>query len=100
MKTTLKTTKELAEDARRYIGKWLNEEPNANLERVALAELCAGYDDLRAKLDEAVKNYQELLFQVSIKCPGETRHETAPRYLRRAEQPLSGTAQCALKEKT
>ena len=42
--------------------------------------------DLRAKLDVALKNYHELLFQVSIKQPGETRHETAMRYLNQAEQ--------------
>lgn len=32
--------------ARREIGKWLNEEPNRELDRKLLAELCADYDAL------------------------------------------------------
>lgn len=35
--------------------------------------------------------YHELLFAVANKHPGETRHETALRYIRQAENP--GTAQ-------
>lgn len=37
----------LGADARREIGKWLNDEPNRPIDRQALAELCAGYDMLR-----------------------------------------------------
>ena len=54
--------------------------------------------DLRTKLDEAQKKYQELLYQVETKCPGEARHETALRYLRQAELHRAGTSQCDLKE--
>lgn len=39
---------ELGADARREIGKWLNEEIQKPIDRVALAELCADYDRLRA----------------------------------------------------
>lgn len=34
-------------DARREIGKWLNEEPNREVDRRALAELCVGFDLLQ-----------------------------------------------------
>ena len=36
--------------------------------------------------------YMELLYQVGKKHPGETRHETALRYLKRAEEPSSEDA--------
>lgn len=44
-----------------------------------LRQLVAERDRLRAK-------YDELIMQVSLKHPGETRHETAVRYLRNAER--------------
>jgi len=34
-------------NARREIGKWLNEQPNKDIDRQALAELCAEYDEIR-----------------------------------------------------
>ncbi len=34
-------------DARREIGKWLNEQPSREIDRRALAELCAEYDRMR-----------------------------------------------------
>lgn len=34
-------------DARRYIGKWLNEQPNSEIDKTALAELCAEFDALK-----------------------------------------------------
>ena len=34
-------------DARREIGKWLNEQPSREIDRQALAELCAEYDRIR-----------------------------------------------------
>lgn len=40
--------------------------------------------------------YDELLFAVGNKYPGETRHQTALRYIRRAEEPSNDTAQAAM----
>ena len=42
-------------------------------------------DQLKAELEAARAKYHELIFQVGIVHPGETRHETALRYLRQAE---------------
>lgn len=41
--------------------------------------------------------YQELIMAVSKKYPGETRHETALRYIRQAEEPKTNC--CASREK-
>jgi hypothetical protein len=38
--------------------------------------------------------YEELLFAVGNKCPGETRHQTALRYIQQAEAPRISAAQC------
>ena len=46
-------------------------------------------DALRTRLAEVEKDalaYQDLIYCVGMKHPNETRHETAKRYLRRAEQ--------------
>lgn len=42
-------------------------------------------DRLRAELDAAREKYSELIMAVGRKYPGETRHETALRYIRTAE---------------
>lgn len=39
--------------------------------------------------------YNELLFAVETKCPDETRHQTALRYIRQAEMPSARPAQAA-----
>lgn len=49
--------------------------------------------DIRLMYEELSRKYQELLYQVSIKHPGETRHETALRYIRQAEKSLN-LSQC------
>lgn len=38
-------------DARREIGKWLNEQPSREIDRQALAELCAEYDRIRHRIE-------------------------------------------------
>ncbi len=38
--------------------------------------------------------YNELLFAVGNKYPGETRHQTALRYIQQAEAPRISAAQC------
>lgn len=44
--------------------------------------------DERSKLaEERGRKYYELIYAVSMKHPGETRHETALKYIRRAEEP-------------
>ncbi len=53
-------------------------------------EAKAEIERLRADLDEArarAAKYDELIFAVSMKHPDETRHETALKYIRRAEEP-------------
>ena len=61
-------------------------------------------DTLRSQLaaaesraDETRRLYNELLHQVGMKYPGETRHETAIRYLRLAEIHVCGPAVAALR---
>lgn len=44
------------------------------------------------KSNELRKKYNELLFAVSRKFPGETRHQTALRYIMEAESKSSGPA--------
>jgi len=50
--------------------------------------------DLRKRLEEAERQYHELLFAVETKHDGETRHETALRYVRQGEYKGDGVA-CA-----
>jgi len=38
------------------------------------------------RLKDEVKKYHELIMEVANKYPGETRHETALRYIRNAEK--------------
>jgi hypothetical protein len=42
-------------------------------------------DRLREKIKDLEDKYSELIMEVSIKHPDETRHETARRYIRQAE---------------
>lgn len=42
--TRLLGGKEIEMTARREIGKWLNEQPNRDIDREALAQLCAEHD--------------------------------------------------------
>lgn len=44
--------------ARQEIGHWLNELPNRNVDRGALAELCADYDALEAALRWHIRVYR------------------------------------------
>lgn len=37
--------------ARREIGKWLNEQPNRDVDKQALAELCVEYDKMQLALE-------------------------------------------------
>ena len=69
----------------------------------ALLMLIQERDTLRAQLaaaearaDETRRLYNELLHQVGMKYPGETRHETAIRYLRLAEIHVCGPAVAGL----
>ena len=49
-----------------------------------------------ARLREMQKKYQELIFAVARKFPGESRHETALRYINRAESSVSSGTNSAL----
>ena len=44
------------------------------------------FKELRVKYKELCANYEELIMAVSNKYPGETRHQTALRYIREREQ--------------
>jgi len=45
--------------------------------------------------DDIAMRYNELLYAVGNKYPGETRHQTALRYIRNAEKPSTETSQVA-----
>jgi len=47
--------------------------------------ICMTYDEQQGKLNHLNSRYRELLYSVARKFPGETRHETALRYIRAAE---------------
>jgi hypothetical protein len=75
----------------------------ADFTQVNGATVNAAYDkiaSLKQQLAEAQRDaarYNELLYAVAKKHPDETRHETALRYIRQAEQPKDD--QChAMKE--
>ena len=58
--------------------------------RVAEYERCIDMNyltGLQVRIAELEKDYNELLMQVGHKFEGETRHQTALKYLRRAEEP-------------
>lgn len=52
----------------------------------------------QAQLQQAQQRYNDLIMQVGKKFPGETRHDTAKRYIQQAERPSSDTAHTALQE--
>lgn len=51
----------------------------------------------RAQLAEARAKYNELIMAVAKKFPGESRHETALRYINQAETPQVNTPQAEAK---
>lgn len=54
--------------------------PEAEIRR-----LLASRNRARRERDEMTDKYNELLFAVGLKFPGETRHQTALRYIKQAE---------------
>ena len=50
-----------------------------------------------SRAEETRRLYDELLYQVGMKYPGESRHQTALRYLQLAETHVSGPAFAALR---
>ncbi len=57
--------------------------------------VCLTYDEQREKLQELQSKYHQLLYAVKRKFPGESRHETALRYIRAAEElPACEVAKC------
>lgn len=62
-------------------------EDNGNPERANMHRQTA--EALR-ELEETKQKYYELLYQVASKLPDETRHETAKRYIRQAENRCNG----------
>lgn len=67
-------------------------------EWVRFSEASAALAALVQQRDEARSLHQELMFQVGQKCPGETRHETAKRYLREREALGVGLESSSAKE--
>lgn len=51
----------------------------------------------RAIAPSTVERYAELLYAVGKKCPGESRHATALRYIRQAENDAHGCCNTAKK---
>ena len=73
--------------------------------RAELREICAAIDDpacdlthtaaeciKKIKAEQRVAEYNELIYAVQTKHPDETRHQTALRYIRNAENRQSYTA--------
>lgn len=58
--------------------------------------LCLHWRPRRRKLPTVRELYAELIFAVARKFPGETRHQTALRYIREAEGVSGGNAVSAL----
>lgn len=56
------------------------------------------YAALEAKLQAAQERYNDLIMEVQNKHPGESRHETAKRYIHERENKPAGTAQQALQQ--
>jgi len=57
--------------------------------------VCLTYEEQQEKLSELQGKYNELLYAVARKFPGESRHETALRYIRAMEEvPSHKAAQC------
>ena len=70
--------RKVTDDATRFLGDY-----HAAKDRAEQAE---------AGLAQAQENYMELLYGVSKKYPGESRHQTALRYIRQAESHHGGPA--------
>ena len=51
-----------------------------------LAQLRAELEQAESRLREAQAQYDELIYAVAQKWPGETRHQTALRYIQNAER--------------
>ena len=91
------------EKARRMLKSALTQNAAATQTREASANnasqedsrLSVSRSDVAAAPDMVQEKYHELLYAVGNKWPGETRHETALRYIRQAEQSSSGPSQAA-----
>lgn len=70
----------------------------ANVDVSELAKLLTENAALTAKLAVATEKYNELLMQVSMVHEGESRHETALRYIRKAEAPNNQPALAKIQE--
>ena len=63
-----------------------HQRPAACCDNVGMGEQIEHLRDLSTQdVHELKQKYDELIFAVGNKCPGESRHETALRYIRRAE---------------
>ena len=51
---------------------------------------------LRDERDRLLHDYHELIMAVETKYPGETRHQTALKYIQRAEEPSNVPAKAAM----
>lgn len=60
---------------------------------------CLAAEQEYKRLIEISEQYHELIFSVSEKYPGETRHETALRYVKAAEQKTTGAGQAQEEER-
>lgn len=65
----------------------------ANAIMAGYDEACRRQGNRNGELKAVAAKYEDLLFAVSMKYPNETRHETALRYIRAAENQSNGPAQ-------
>ena len=78
----------------REIDVWRTTQPEEK--RIALRQGYVSLVSLRqlvAENERLSKEYYELIFAVASKCPGETRHETALRYIQERERRVSGPSE-------
>ncbi len=59
---------------------------------ITLAEAADNLNRIAGNVGELEKNYNELLMAVARKFPGETRHQTALRYIQEAEKSAESKA--------
>lgn len=76
---------EIAEIVTEYLANYHENGSTSSAETILLLRQCLPYLTDNQPNKELKEKYYELLFQVADKYPGETRHETALRYLREAK---------------
>lgn len=84
-----------AQEIARLTAELADERQSREINRAVATAALDERDALRARLAGAEAKYADLIFRVGEKHPGETRHETACRYIEQAERATDGAAQAS-----